>query len=305
KLTSEIGKRLEDNFKNLEDVNRRVGDRLDNAARVVGEVQNRLGKMEEASARIFEIGKGLSSLQEILTSPKLRGSLGELFLGDLLAQVLPTEAFALQHSFQGGEKVDAVIKTAHGMISVDSKFPLENFKRVLSAPSEEEQKSARRLFLQDVKRHIDGIATKYIRPDEGTLDYALMYIPAENVYYEIVLKENGITEKDLLSYAHERKIFPVSPNSFYALLQTIALGWRGMRFAEGVREVLDHLHRLKIEFGKFGDDFKKIGSHLSHARGSYEEADRRLARFGERLENLDQISEEKSPLRVLKESDGS
>jgi len=297
-LTKEVGDRLQENTKMMQEANRHVGDRLDNAARVVGEVQNRLGKMEESSLRIFEVGKDISRLQEILRAPKLRGSLGELFLGDLLAQVLPKDRFELQYGFKSGEKVDAIIRSAHGLIAIDSKFPLENFVRILETKSDEERKAARRVFLQDVKRHIDTISQKYILPDEGTLDFALMYIPAENVYYEIVLKNEG-SEKDLLRYAQEKHVFPVSPNSFYAYLQTIAIGLKGMQLADGVREVLDDVSRVKREFEKFGEEFAKIGTHLTHARGSFESADKRFQRLGEKLGTLG-LEGEQQELRVLK-----
>ena len=296
-LTKELGDRLQDNLKSFQEANRHVGDRLDNAARVVGEVQSRLGKMEEATLRVFEVGKDISRLQEILRTPKLRGSLGEMFLGDLLAQVLPKDRFELQFTFKSGEKVDAVIRSAHGLIPIDSKFPLENFVRILEGKTDEERKAARKTFLQDVKKHIDDIATKYILPDEETLDFALMYIPAENVYYEIVLKSEG-TEKDILRYAQEKHVFPVSPNSFYAYLQTIAIGLKGMKLADGIREMLGHVARVKGDFARFGDDFIKVGTHLGHARGSFEAAEKRYQRLGEKLETLE-LGETNQELRVI------
>lgn len=296
-LTKELGDRLQETSKMMQEANRHVGDRLDSAARVVGEVQNSLGKLEEATLRIFEVGKDISRLQEILRAPKLRGSLGELFLGDLLGQVLPKDRFELQYTFKGGQKVDAVIRSAHGLIAIDSKFPLENFVRILEIKTEEERRGARRFFLQDVKKHIDAIAQKYILPDEGTLDFALMYVPAENVYYEIILK-NDEGEKDILRYAQERHVFPVSPNSFYAYLQTIAIGLKGLQLEEGVREILNGLAGLRRDFGKFGEEFQKVGTHLGHARGSFEAADRRFQRLGERLETLG-LPEGTRELRVL------
>lgn len=297
-----VHQQLDNLTKELGESHRHVGDRLDNAARVVGEVQNRLGKMEEATLRVFEVGKDISRLQEILRAPKLRGSLGEIFLGDLLAQVLPKDRYEFQFAFKSGEKVDAVIRSAHGLISIDSKFPLENFIRTLDGKTDEEKKSARRVFLQDVKKHIDAIATKYILPDEGTLDFAMMYIPAENVYYEIILKGEG-TEKDLLRYAQEKRVFPVSPNSFYAYLQTIAIGLKGMKLADGIREMLGHMARVKGDFVRFGDDFVKIGTHLGHARGSFEAAEKRYQRLGEKLETLE-LGEGSQELRVLKGGEG-
>ncbi|MBI4127046.1 MAG: DNA recombination protein RmuC, partial [Deltaproteobacteria bacterium] len=146
-----------------------VGQRLDNAARVVSELTKGMSKVEEETRRVFEVGKDIASLQELLRAPKARGNLGEQFLGDLLTQMLPQDAYELQYEFKNGERVDAVIKTAHGLVPVDSKFPLENFQK------------DRKLFVTDIKKHIDDISKKYIRPGEGTFEFALMYIPAENV----------------------------------------------------------------------------------------------------------------------------
>lgn len=295
-LIKEMGDRLQESTKMMEEANKTVGMRLDNAARVVGEVQNRLGKMEEATRQIYEVGKDIASLQDILRTPKLRGSLGELFLGDLLAQVLPQDRFQLQYGFKNGEKVDAVIRSVHGLIAVDSKFPLENFIRIVQTGSEEDKKAARKLFISDVKKHIDKISSKYILPDEGTLEFALMYIPAENVYYEIILKHED-DEKDLLRYAQEKRIFPVSPNSFYAYLQTIMIGLKGMQMEEGVREVMNGIGRLKKEFLNFGDKFRLVGSHLANSRGAYEQADKILQNIGGKLETLG--LEEAKELRLL------
>src|SRR5512143_759057 len=151
-----------------------LNTRLDNAARVVSEVSKGLGGLSEATKKVFDVGKDIASLQEILRSPKLRGGLGELFLGDLLAQILPPAHFSLQHRFKSGEAVDAVIRLGQNLVPVDAKFPLENFKRVVEVAAEEEQKAAKRKFLGDVRKHIDAIACKYILPDDGTFDFALL-----------------------------------------------------------------------------------------------------------------------------------
>ncbi len=290
---SELRKSMEEGSRESTKV---LGDRLDNAARVVGEVQKSLGRMEEQTKKIFDVGKDISSLNDILRSPKLRGSLGELFLGDLLAQVLPQDRFEQQYRFKSGQVVDAVIKSSQGLICIDSKFPLENFVKILQLSDEEEKKAARKLFLADVKKHVDAIAQKYILPDEGTLDFAMMYVPAENVYYEIILK-NEATEKDLLRYAQEKRVFPVSPNSFYAYLQTIAIGFKGIQMQEGIRAVLDNISRLKGDFRKFGEDFSLLGKHLGNANNAFASADKRFQRFGEKLDSLE--IEEKQELRVL------
>jgi DNA recombination protein RmuC len=268
---------------------------LDNAARVVQEVSKGLGSLSEATKKVFEVGKDIASLQEILRSPKLRGGLGELFLGDLLAQIFPPAYFTLQHKFKSGEAVDAVIKLGKNLVPVDAKFPLENFKRVVETATEEERRAAKKKFLSDVKKHIDAIAGKYILPDEGTFDFALMYIPAENVYYELIIRDEAVdTDKGLLSYAFTRRVIPVSPNSFYAYLQTILLGLKGMHVEEQAQEILKNIARLSGDFGKFQEEFDLVGKHLTNTKTRYDEADKRLSKFGDKLQSLS--SAETAPL---------
>ncbi len=269
---------------------RSTGDlntRLDNAARVVQEVSKGLGGLSEATQKVFLVGKDIASLQEILRSPKLRGGLGELFLGDLLAQILPPAHYALQHRFRSGEAVDAVIRLGQNLVPVDAKFPLENFRRVIEVSTEEERRAAKRKFMADVKKHLDAIAGKYILPDEGTFDFALMYIPAENVYYELIIKDEAIdTDRGLLNYSFAKRVIPVSPNSFYAYLQTVLLGLKGLHIEERAREILTNLARLSGDFGKFSSDFEVLGKHITNLKGKYDEADKRLEKFGEKLQSL-------------------
>jgi DNA recombination protein RmuC len=229
------------------------------------------------------VGKDIAQLQEILRAPKVRGTLGELFLGDLLSQILPPKHYALQHPFRSGEIVDAIVRLGR-LVPVDAKFPLENFKRLIQTQNPQEKTMARRRFVQDVKKHIDAIASKYILPDEGTFDFALMYIPAENVYYETIIKEEGMADEgSIMTYAFSKRVVPVSPNSFYAYLHTISLGLRGLEIEENARLIIDQLARLRGDFGRFKDDFSLLGKHLSNSRAKYEDAERRLERFGDKL----------------------
>jgi DNA recombination protein RmuC len=283
-LLGNVNERLKENSEVLQRTQQTLGERLDNAARVVGNVQRSLGGLEEANRKIYEVGKDIASLQEILRAPKLRGGLGEFFLGDLLSQILPPDHFTMQFGFRSGEKVDAVVKLGGGLVPVDSKFPLENFKRMLEGVAEEEKARARRQFVADVKKHVDAIATKYILPDEGTYDFALMYIPAENVYYETIIKDDALGgERTLSQYALAKRVIPVSPNSFYAYLQAIVLGLKGMKIEERAKEIIQYLSRLEGDFARFKDDFQLVGKHLGHAQSSLQSAEKRLDQFGQKL----------------------
>ncbi len=293
-LLGHVNERLRENAEVLHKTQQNLGERLDHAARVVGSVQRSLGGLEEANRKIYEVGKDIASLQEILRAPKLRGGLGEFLLEDLLAQILPSRHFSMQYHFRSGEKVDAVIKLGHALVPVDAKFPLENFKRILESPTEEEKQRARRQFVADVKRHIDVIASKYILPDEGTYDFALMYIPAENIYYETIVKEDALGEKNLSQYALGRRVIPVSPNSFYAYLQAIVLGLKGMKIDERAKEFIQYLGRLQGDFGKFREDFDLLGRHLGHAQSNYQSAEKRLEQFGQKLLSADAAEFERS-----------
>lgn len=278
-----VNDRLKENAEVLQKTQQSLGERLDNAARVVGNVQKSLGGLEEANPRIYEVGKDIASLQEILRAPKLRGGLGEFLLEDLLVQVLPPDHVSTQYRFRSGEKADAVIKLGNSLVPVDAKFPLENFKRALAAATDEERARAKKQFTTDVKKHIDAIAQKYILPDEGTYDFALMYIPAENVYYETIIKDESAGEKSLSEYALGKRVIPVSPGSFYAYLQAIVLGLKGMKVEERAKEIIRYLSRLQGDFARFRDDFDLVGKHLGHAQSSYQSADKRIEQFGQKL----------------------
>lgn len=296
-LREQLASGLEKSAQLVFDSQRSIGDRLDKAAEVVGRVQHSLGSLDQATEKVFRVGQDIAQLQEILRAPKLRGAMGELFLGDLLAQILPAKHYTLQHRFQSGDVVDAVVRLGR-LVPVDAKFPLENFRRVLEGGAEPERAQARRRFVGDVKKHIDAIATKYLLPDEGTYDFALMYIPAENVYYETIIKEEAGAD-NLMAYAFTRRVVPVSPNSFYAYLQTISLGLRGLQLERGAQTMLERLDRMKNDFGRFKDEFGMLGKHIGNARNKFEEAERRLVRFEDKL--IAPPGQAEVPLEVIQE----
>jgi len=278
----ELNSRLSETNRAMSDTHKTVGERLDNATKIFGNVASSLGQLQEANKRLLEVGQDISSLQELLRAPKFRGEIGETMLGNLLAQVLPKEHFKLQHRFKTGDTVDAVIELAGHLVPVDSKFSLENFKKMMAATGDEERNGYHKKFLSDVKMRIDEISKKYILADEGTFDFALMYIMAENVYYETIIKE------EFLSYALAKKVIPVSPNTFFAYLQVICLGLRGMKIESNVQVVLESLSRLQGDLSKFKDDFRVVGGHIRNAGIKYDEADKRLERFSDKLTSIEQ-----------------
>ncbi len=264
-----------------------INARMENASRVVGEVKEGLGALSKATDGIYSVGKDIASLQDILRAPKLRGGFGEFLLAELLSEILPSGSFELQYGFKNGGRVDAVIKLSSGMVPVDSKFPMENMKKVVDAADEADATSAKKRFTTDVKKHIDAIASAYILPDEGTFNFALMYIPAENVYYETIIKDctspSGVS---IAEYAFSKRVVPVSPSSFYAYLQTILLGLKGFSVSKRADEILASLERLGGEIERLSEDFSVLGTHINNTRTKYDSADKRLSAIGDKLKGL-------------------
>jgi len=249
-----------------------------------GRIQQSMGALTEAGRRMEAVAEEVAGLSDLLKVPKVRGGVGELLLGDLLSQMLAPEQFRINHSFRSGERVDAVIKLQAGLVPVDAKFPLESFQRMIAAEDEAERSRHKREFARVLKGHINDIARKYILPDEGTFDFALMYIPAENVYYETIIRDEALgSEGGILSHALEKHVIPVSPNSFFAYLQAIALGFRGLQIEKRAKEIMGFLDRLAGDLARFRADYEVLGGHLDNARKKFDEADKRLGRFEEKL----------------------
>ena len=259
-----------------------LGRSLTSQSETIGKIGAQLGELAQSTQQMLDVGKNISSLQDILKPPKVRGGFGEMLLERLLAEILPENNYSTQHRFANGVVVDAAIHVGNSVVPVDSKFPLESFHRVLAA-SEEERATVRKEFVRAVRGHIDAVA-KYILPDEGSLPFALMYIPAENVYYEVIVKDDiGDAQANLCAYAMERRVIPVSPNSFYAYLQAILIGLKGMKVEERAHEIIGHLERLNGDFARMKDDFTLVGKHLRNAAERYGDVDRSFTKFGDRL----------------------
>lgn len=278
-LTQHLNDRLKETSILLQDAHKTVGERLDSANRVFGDVQKSLGKLEETNKRIIEISQDISSLQDLLRAPKARGEIGETLLGKLLEDILPKDNLKFQHRFRSGETVDAAVVIGKNLIPIDAKFPLENFRRFTQSNLEDERNSIYKVFVRDVKLRIEEVASKYILPDEGTFDFALMYIPAEAIYYQISKDE------ELNSYAKSRKIIFVSPNTFYAYLQAILYGLKGINIQRNIQKIFSELSRVQLDFKKFQSDFDTIGGHISNAAKKYNEARDKLTQLSDRLIN--------------------
>lgn len=257
-----------------------VNERLDNAARVISQVQRNLGEMSE-------IGKGIRTLQDFLQSPKLRGGLGEEVLKEMIGQTFPKNAFHLQYSFKSGVKVDAVLKTDAGLLCIDSKFPMENFTLMLKGETEGERGTGKKQFIQDVKKHIEDISKKYILPDEGTMDFALMYIPSESVYYEVV----NIPE--LSNFARRQRVYPVSPNTLYAHLQVLLLSFEGKDLELKSKEIFRILRAVQNDYGKVEENLSTLQKHLNNAYNMMGNVTSSFNTLGQKISSTQKLGDSK------------
>lgn len=298
-LQSQLGSLRTDFLNNLNAIRQELSQNvqgvqiaLSSSGQTLKDVGMQVGALMKAAEQIQKVGENIAELQEILSPPKLRGELGEHLLENLLAQCLPRECYRLQHSYTDGSRVDALICLAQGSIPVDSKFPLDSFRFLRDAPSEEETKKINREFERNVRTVIEQTAA-YIRPAEGTLDFALMYIPAESVYYEVAVKSGPIA--DLMKYAREKRVFPVSPNTFYTYLQAIALGLRGLQIEQRAREIYAQLGGVQQQLQEFREKFEVVGKHIHYALDRHSEADRLLGRTQTTLSSFSNQPGEKAP----------
>lgn len=302
-LRDELARLREDTDRQLRErnaeVDRRLGGftetldrRLASSGKTANEIHERLGQVTTVMAEVNERARDLGRLERALRPPKARGNFGELLLENLLRDCLPPDAYELQYTFPGGQRVDAVVKAGGRLLPIDSKFTFDNFERMANAEEDDERQRHAKEFARDVRAKIDDIAAKYIRPDCDTFELAFMYCPAEAIYYEIVSGKTG----QLLTYANERRVFPVSATTFHAYLQMIILGLRGMQIEQRAQEVMAYCAALQKDFGAFRDDFDVVGTHLGNAQKKYVEAEKRLAKFETRLDQAadepDELSEE-------------
>lgn len=254
-----------------------INARLDNAAVVIGNMQKNIGEFSE-------IGRSMKDLQDFLQSPKMRGNIGEQILGDLLRQHLPSDSFKLQYTFKSGEKVDAVVKASFGYIPIDSKFPMENMRAMLKAVDKASRASSKKDFTRDVKKHINDIAKKYILVNEGTSDYALMYIPFESIYYEI------IKDADLYEYAGSKRVLPVSPMSFYAYMKAILMSYEGQKIQSQAKDILSILQGMKKDYEKADESLSVLNKHVTNAYNQMFQVSKSVSQLGQKISSTRSMS---------------
>ena len=259
--------------------------------KTISQLNSQIGQLQGSNKQMLRIGDDVRRLQDIMASPKMRGQLGEWSLENLLTNILPLKSFSLQHSFKGGQIVDALIFLADYSVPVDAKFPLPAFEAILAAEDDEAKVRLRRQFHRDVTKHIDKIASAYIRPDEGTLDFAMMYIPAENVYYETIVKYDG-DKTDMLEYALAKKVIPASPNMLYAYLMTVVMGLHGLQIEKHTAQIRENLKKLNASFAEFTSKWDVLGKHLRNAQNQYEEGNQKLDKFGFELTQIQEDQNE-------------
>lgn len=264
--------------KRLDSNSAEMNSKLNSAASAFASVQKSLGEMSE-------IGRNMKDLQEFLNSPKLRGNLGEQVLKELLAQFLPKGTFKLQYRFKTGSIIDAVIITEAGIIPVDSKFPMENFRKMHATQDAREKKLFEREFTNDVKKHIDAISSKYILTNEGTIDFALMYIPSESVYYEIINSEL------LYEHASKKRVLAVSPMTFYAFLKSILIGFEGQKISQQAHKILANLRSVQQEYAKANESIETLGRHITNSYNMMTQVTTSFGRLGQQIDTTNKLGE--------------
>lgn len=276
--------------KSLQTGQTNLSQSLQSSQQVLSRLNTQIGELQGTNKQMIQLGSDVRRLEDILSSPKLRGSMGEWSLENLLAQILPKDSYELQYTFKDNQKVDALIRLAGFSVSIDAKFPLPGFEKVVAAETEDEKAKLRRQFLKDVTAHIDKIADNYIRPAEGTLDFALMYIPAENIYYETIVKYAGETQ-DVLKRCFSKKVIPVSPNLLYVYLMTVVMGLHGLQIEKKAAEIRQNLNRLNASFADFISTWDVLGKHIRNAYSQYDDGHKKLDRFGLQLNQIQDESE--------------
>jgi len=249
---------------------------------IVKEVTEKLTKIDDTNKQVMGFAEQLQSLENILKNPKQRGILGEYYLETLLKNTFHPGQYQMQYQFKNGESVDAIVRVKDKLIPIDSKFSLENYNKIIEEKNQSKKEQLQKDFKQDLKNRIDE-TSKYIRPEEGTMDFAFMFIPSEGIYYDLLVNQVGalkVNTRDLIEYAfREKRVIIVSPTSFAAYLQTVLQGLRSLQIEESVKDIIKRIEALSKHLFAYDSYFKKLGSNLSTTVGSYNTASKELKKI--------------------------
>jgi DNA recombination protein RmuC len=268
-----------------------VDDRLREQVQQAHELSRRIGQLQKATEQVEQLGSGLEELQKILQPPQLRGAFGERLLEEALADMLPRDRYCFQYTYpSSGVRVDVAVLLGGGrLLPIDSKFPLENFRRYLELRQRgsADADASLRAFARDVRRHVDDIASRYLSADDGALDVAFMYIPSESVFHEVVVGGLDVEGQPLAEYALRKRVVPVSPNTLNAYLAVVKLGLRGYQLQESTREIFASLAHVQADLEQLGSELGKAVRQARHSLANLTEAEAALARVELRLERMD------------------
>ena len=269
----------------------------------ISEITEKLTKLEETNKQVVNFSSQLQNLQDILKNPKQRGVLGEYFLEETLKNVLPPNSYQMQYPFKDGSIVDAVVFVKKNIIPVDSKFSLENYEKIINSRDSEEKEKLEKLFKQDLKNRIDE-TSKYIKPDEGTLDFAFMFIPSEAIYYDLLVNKIGavqVNTRDLIEYAfRDKKVIIVSPTSFLAYLQTVLQGLRALQIEESAKTIRSNVEKLGKHLISYEDFLKKMGNSLGTTVNHFNSAHKEFAKIDKDVAKITEGEQSIEPLVLEK-----
>jgi len=278
-LREMLDKKLGESTHHMEEA---VKHQFSESQKLIREITKELTEVKESSKQVMGITEQLQSLEQVLKNQKQRGSLGEAGLELILSNILPPSAYKMQYSFKDGDIVDAIIMTKDGIISVDAKFSLDNYTRLINEKDEEKKAQLERDFKKDLKRRIDETA-KYIKPKEGTLPFAFMYIPAEGIYYDLLINEVGavkVNTRSLIDYAYQDKnVVIVSPTTFSAYLQSVLYGFRAFKVEESAKDIIKRVEQLSRHLLSYEEYLKKLGNALGTTVNHYNTAYRELKKI--------------------------
>lgn len=287
----------------LTESHRAVQTQFGESSKIIKDVTEKLTKLDETGKQIMGFAGQLQSLEDILKNPKQRGILGEYYLETVLKNVLPPTAYQMQYKFKDGEIVDAVIFLGEQIIPIDSKFSLENYNRIVEERDPNEREKFEKLFKQDLKNRIDETA-KYVRSEEGTTEYAFMFIPAEAIYYDLLVNQVGavkINTRDLIEYANrEKHVIIVSPTTFHVYLQLFAEGLRRMKISESVKDIIKRVGDLGKHLNAYDEYFIKLGNHLGTTVGAYNTASTELKKIDKDVVKIAGGESQIEPLQIDK-----